>query len=208
MYAHIQLGCTDLGRATAFYDAVLAPWGLARANDAHDMGAAGVIWRCGGRRWPQFVLNTPLDGHAPSVANGSQVSFLAPSRAAVDEAWHAALALGAQDEGAPGVRARYAPDFYAAYCRDPQGHKLCFVHTSSGAIRRELTMLPVRAVSCGYILPRRIPRLARACRGTPLVNAPGAARIPRAVGPCRTFNHPDSSAIAAGSQPPVADSHF
>ena len=39
------------------------------------------------------------------------------------------MALGAMDAGGPGLRPRYAPDFYAAYCHDPEGHKLCFVHT-------------------------------------------------------------------------------
>jgi len=57
------------------------------------------------------------------------VSFLAASRQAVDAAWKSALAQGATDVGAPGLRPRYAEDFYAAYCLDPEGHKLCFVHT-------------------------------------------------------------------------------
>ena len=47
----------------------------------------------------------------------------------VDKAWIAAVSGGATDEGKPGIRYLYAPDFYAAYCLDPEGHKLCFVHT-------------------------------------------------------------------------------
>lgn len=48
---------------------------------------------------------------------------------AVDKAWTTALAAGAKDQGKPGIRHLYASDFYAAYCFDPEGHKLCFVHT-------------------------------------------------------------------------------
>ena len=61
---------------------------------------------------------------------GSQVSFLTDSRATVDALWADALRAGATDEGAPGLRPQYASDFYAAYCRDPEGRKLCFVYTS------------------------------------------------------------------------------
>jgi catechol 2,3-dioxygenase-like lactoylglutathione lyase family enzyme len=129
MYAHIQLGVRNRDAMTAFYDKVLAELGLVRVTDLEAVGPAGVIWRRPDRRWPQFVIDAPFDGRPATTANGSQVSFLAPSRAAVDAAWTVALSLSATDLGRPGVRSRYAPDFYAAYCLDPEGHKLCFVHT-------------------------------------------------------------------------------
>lgn len=40
--------------------------------------------------------------------------------------------MAAKDLGRPGLRLRYAEDFYAAYCRDPEGRKLCFVQTAEG----------------------------------------------------------------------------
>ena len=70
-------------------------------------------------------------GQPATVGNGSQVSFLTDSTATVDALWADALRAGGTDEGAPGLRPQYASDFYAAYCRDPEGHKLCFVYTSS-----------------------------------------------------------------------------
>lgn len=42
--------------------------------------------------------------------------------------FYTALAMGAQDEGAPGLRPQYGQDYYGAYCRDIEGNKLCFVH--------------------------------------------------------------------------------
>lgn len=128
MYAHIQLGVHDLHKMTAFYDRVLRELGLTRATDLRQVGPAGVIWHASGSRWPQFVINVPLNGAPATTANGSQVSFLAPSRDAVDSAWKAAIAASGKDLGPPGLRAIYAPDFYAAYCLDPEGNKLCFVH--------------------------------------------------------------------------------
>ncbi|BEP43790.1 VOC family protein [Variovorax sp. V15] len=129
MYAHIQLGARNLPLMCAFYDQVLAHLGLERVVALENIGPAGLYWRRPGRRWPQFVINRPFDGMEAGVGNGTQVSFLADRRGTVDAMWAAALAHGGRDEGAPGLRARYAPDFYAAYCRDPEGNKLCFVHT-------------------------------------------------------------------------------
>jgi catechol 2,3-dioxygenase-like lactoylglutathione lyase family enzyme len=129
MFAHIQIGVKDLARMCAFYDLVLAHFELKRAVELSHVGPAGVYWQRPGQRWPQFVIGAPVNGEAPSCGNGSQVSFLATSRSVVDAAWATALAHGGADQGAPGLRPRYASDFYAAYCLDPEGHKLCFVHT-------------------------------------------------------------------------------
>ena len=107
---------------------MLAPLGLARAEGGTIGGRPGLLWRRPGQRWPQFCVQLPWGGLPATWGNGVQVSFAAPSREAVDAAWHAALAHGGTDEGAPGLRERYAPDFYGAYCRDPEGNKLCFVH--------------------------------------------------------------------------------
>ena len=100
--------------------------------DAPDLEcAAGGIWRKPGMRWPQFALNEPFDGMPATTANGSQISFLCASRGEVDTAWNTAVGHSATDAGKPGLRPQYAADFYAAYCLDPEGHKLCFVHTDS-----------------------------------------------------------------------------
>ena len=130
MYAHVQLGARNIGLMIRFYDKVLIELGIVRVTPLDQIGPAGVIWRKLPSRWPQFVINEPWNREMASVGNGSQVSFLAPSSNAVDAAWRAALSMGAKDCGSPGLRSRYAPDFYAAYCLDPEGHKLCVVHTS------------------------------------------------------------------------------
>lgn len=129
MFAHIQIGARDLPRMCAFYDRVLVHFGLERSVPLEAVGPAGLVWRMPGRRWPQFVVGTPFDGGEATVGHGTQVSFLAGARSAVDAAWQTAMSSGGVDRGLPGLRLRYAPDFYAAYCLDPEGHKLCFVHT-------------------------------------------------------------------------------
>lgn len=129
MFSHVVVGARSLASLATFYDAVLAPLGLIRAEAGMIGGQPGLLWQQPGRRWPQFCVQPPINGLPATWGNGVQVSLAAPSREAVDMAWRAALAHGGTDEGAPGLRERYAPDYYGAYCRDPEGNKLCFVHT-------------------------------------------------------------------------------
>ena len=122
MFSYVSLGTQDLARAMRFYDAVLAPLGLARIEDydPEDRSAAWGLDDPGPHLW----VTQPFDGAPSSAGNGSMVSFLAPDRAAVDAFHASALAHGGTDEGAPGLRPQYGPHFYAAYVRDPDGNKL------------------------------------------------------------------------------------
>jgi catechol 2,3-dioxygenase-like lactoylglutathione lyase family enzyme len=122
MFSYVSLGTRDLARAMRFYDAALAPLGHQRVEDydPEDRSAAWGLDDPGPHLW----VTQPFDGAPASAGNGTMVSFLAPSRAAVDAFHAAALAHGGTDEGAPGLRPQYAPYFYAAYVRDPDGNKL------------------------------------------------------------------------------------
>ncbi|MEQ8349384.1 MAG: VOC family protein [Sneathiellaceae bacterium] len=128
MFSHVMIGANDLDGMVAFYDAVLAHAGLERTTPLRPVGPAGILWQKDGQRWPQFALRAPIDGRPASAGNGVQVSFMCRSPAAVQAAWATALAGGGSDEGPPGDRPVYSDDFYAAYARDPEGNKLCFLH--------------------------------------------------------------------------------
>lgn len=127
MFSHIMIGANDVEAMVAFYDAVLTCADLHRTTEVDQAGPAGVIWQRGQQRWPQFALRSPLNGNPATAGNGVQVSFRCRSRAAVLSAWQTALSHGGTDEGAPGDRPVYAEDFFAAYARDPEGNKLCFL---------------------------------------------------------------------------------
>jgi len=133
MYTHIQIGARDWPRLVAFYDLALAPLGLLRSNSIETAGPAGVIWRPPLQRWPSFVVAPPFNGLPATWGNGAQVSFRAASRGIVDRCWTLAVEHGGRNEGQPGLRTWYAPDFYAAYCRDPEGNKIAFVCADDAA---------------------------------------------------------------------------
>ena len=124
---YTTLGTTDMARSTRFYDAVLAPLGYAQnPGTAEDWTAYGAPSYDAG---VSLQICLPFDGQPPSPGNGAMTAFEAKSPAEVRAFHTAALAHGGTDEGAPGIRAMYSPDFYVAYVRDPDGNKLaCVFH--------------------------------------------------------------------------------
>lgn len=128
MFSHVTVGCRDLERAIAFYDAVLIPLGLQRRVAAPHDGPPDACWLTPGHPLPGFYVSTPFDGQPASVGNGSMVAFAARSPAAVDAAHAAGLAAGGTNEGAPGPRPHYGQGYYGAYLRDPDGNKLHVVY--------------------------------------------------------------------------------
>ncbi|MEL6318267.1 MAG: VOC family protein [Pseudomonadota bacterium] len=131
MFSHVTVGASDLERAGAFYDAVLIPLGLGRREVEPDGGPPALCWVSPHRAFPMFFVFEPYDGRAARAGNGAMVSFIAPSREALDRAYAAGLAAHGSDEGPPGPRPHYAPDYYGAYMRDPDGNKICLVHRPS-----------------------------------------------------------------------------
>jgi len=117
MLGYTCLGTNDLERAGRFYDGLLGEMGMKRLKEAPIF----IAWSATDGA-PAVMLIKPNDGNAATVGNGVMVAFGMDSKADID-AFHArALELGATDEGAPGQRGE---TFYAAYVRDPDGHKIC-----------------------------------------------------------------------------------
>lgn len=115
--SHVSLGTNDYPRAKAFYDAVLATLQIRCVMDFD--GGAGY-----GRKFPEFWIQSPLDGGRANAGNGVHIAFLANTINEVN-AFHAkALELGGKDDGSPGYRPEYTPEYYAAFVRDLDGHKI------------------------------------------------------------------------------------
>jgi catechol 2,3-dioxygenase-like lactoylglutathione lyase family enzyme len=76
--------------------------------------------------WNDFALAVPDDEHP--LTRRAHVAFVAPSREAVDAFWQAGLDAGLRDNGAPGPRERYGPDYYGAFLLDDQDNNFEAVH--------------------------------------------------------------------------------
>ncbi|MBC3918647.1 VOC family protein [Undibacterium sp. CY18W] len=123
MISHIFTGIRDFNVAFGFYSALMTELGLVlKFSDAKKPWAG---WMSPDQPRPLFVIGQPFDGEPASAGNGQMIALLAPSREAVRRCHALALAHGAVDEGEPGLRPHYHPNYYGAYFRDPDGNKLC-----------------------------------------------------------------------------------
>lgn len=119
MLHHVSVGASDIRRATKFYDAALAPLGMERVME---FGNTAVAYGSKGRA--EFWVQLPHDGEPVSAGNGVHICFTAPSTEAVQAFHEAGLGAGGADDGAPGPRPQYSPDYYGAFLRDPDGNKI------------------------------------------------------------------------------------
>lgn len=110
MYDHIGLKVKDVAASVRFYKAALAPLGHAIDDSGSGFGPPGEpgLWLYGGAR-----------------AKGStHVAFRAKDKGAVDRFHQAGLKAGGSDNGKPGLRTDYSPNYYAAFLVDPDGNNV------------------------------------------------------------------------------------
>ena len=117
MIGYVTLGTNDIGKAAAFYDALLAEIGAGRGMQSDSF----IAWSTGPTA-PALAVIKPHDGNAATAGNGTMVALVVDSTDKVDRLHAKALSLGAKDEGAAGPRGDSG--FYAGYFRDPDGNKL------------------------------------------------------------------------------------
>jgi catechol 2,3-dioxygenase-like lactoylglutathione lyase family enzyme len=117
LISHVSIGTNDFARATAFYDRVLPTLGCQRVMEHPGAQAYG-------KAYPEFWVQTPIDGKPAVVGNGTHFGFVAPNKQAVHDFHAAAIAAGGTSEGAPGPRPEYGEPYYGCFVRDPDGHKI------------------------------------------------------------------------------------
>src|SRR3954468_23419087 len=119
MIDHVGFSVSDYPRAKAFYQSALAPLGYVLIKevqqDANGAPAAGF----GINNKPDFWI-----GGEGALNKSVHVAIATKDRASVDAFYKAALAAGARDNGAPGVRPHYHANYYGAFVLDPDGHNI------------------------------------------------------------------------------------
>lgn len=120
MIDHTGVVVSDFERSKVFYQTALGAIGyqilmsLSAAQTGHtDVAGFGEPPK------PDFWISSGKP-NSPAV----HVAFRVPSRSLVDAFYQAAMAAGGRDNGGPGVRAHYHPNYYGAFVLDPDGHNI------------------------------------------------------------------------------------
>ena len=120
MIDHVGITVGDFAKSRAFYVKALAPLGYAPLMEFSAAGTGHVdVAGYGVAPKPDFWIS----GGKPNVPP-IHVAFRADNRALVNAFYAAALAAGGRDNGPPGLRPHYHPNYYGAFVLDPDGHNI------------------------------------------------------------------------------------
>jgi catechol 2,3-dioxygenase-like lactoylglutathione lyase family enzyme len=120
MIDHTGIAVSDLERSRTFYEQALAPLGYLPIVEL-PAGVSGAIFAVG------FGVPPKPDfwvGAGQPQASNVHIAFRADNRAEVDAFYEAAMAAGGRDNGAPGLRPHYHPNYYGAFVLDPDGYNI------------------------------------------------------------------------------------
>lgn len=119
---HTGVNVNDYEKSKAFYKTVLAPLGIEMLMEF------GKACGFGRGQKPDFWLAGEKSSYQTDAQRAAitpvHIAFAARSKADVDAFHAAAIAAGAKDFGAPGLRTMYHPNYYGAFVLDPDGHNV------------------------------------------------------------------------------------
>jgi len=115
VFDHVTIRSSDRAASERFYLTVLAALGI-EPNPTDETFM----------EWEDFSLVPADDEHPPT--RGVHIGFVARSRELADEFWRVGTAAGYRDDGEPGPRPEYGPDYYGAFLLDPDGNSAEAVH--------------------------------------------------------------------------------
>jgi catechol 2,3-dioxygenase-like lactoylglutathione lyase family enzyme len=117
MIDHISVGVADLEQAKVFYEQLLSIIGYQKLVErSTDVGF--------GKKYPEFWLNHRPDLVPQDEDTGTHICFRASSVEQVDAFHQVAIRLGASCSGKPGYRKEYSNNYYAAFIKDANNHKI------------------------------------------------------------------------------------
>jgi catechol 2,3-dioxygenase-like lactoylglutathione lyase family enzyme len=138
MWDHVGVYTSDFEDSTRFYDLVLGTLGIERTGTG-----GGYV------EWEPLVIG-PATAERPPT-RGLHVGFAAPSREHVDAFWQAGVDAGYRDDGPPGPRPEYGPDYYGGFLLDPDGNSAEAVHHDRVANRQVIDHLWFRVADVAAV---------------------------------------------------------
>ncbi len=115
MFDHVKFGVSDFAASKAFFLAALEPLRIAVVSEGTP--AYGIELSSDGKTSLCMFQTEKQPAHL-------HLAFTAANRPQVDAFYRAALGAGGQDNGAPGLRPHYHPNYYAAFVIGPDGHNI------------------------------------------------------------------------------------
>ena len=109
MFDHVTIRVTDRAASERFYNTVLQTLGIDESYRTRTV-----------TEWRDFMVTGADPEHPPT--RGLHIGFAAPDHDRVDAFWQAGVDAGYRDDGAPGPRPGYGPDYYGGFLLDPDGN--------------------------------------------------------------------------------------
>jgi catechol 2,3-dioxygenase-like lactoylglutathione lyase family enzyme len=131
VFDHVTIHVSEIDASRPFYELAMSTLGFGEpSSDGHFF------------EWEDFSIAPARDDRP--VTRNLHVGFVAGSREAVDEWWKTMTAAGHRDDGEPGPRPQYNPDYYGAFVLDPDGNSVEAVHLYPGRKRDRIDHLWIR----------------------------------------------------------------
>ena len=156
MWDHVTIRASDRAASRAFYELALAELGF-------------EITTAGGHFDEWWDFSTSEARPDRPVTRGLHLAFVAQSREVVDAWWQALSRAGYRDDGAPGLRAQYSPEYYGAFVLDPDGNSVEAVHSGerkTGENRIDHMWIRVRDLDASKRFYETVAPFGDFCLGT------------------------------------------
>ena len=110
---HVGLTVGDYEKSKQFFSRALAPLGIELAMEISGYAGFGKSGK------PEFWVEGGSETHRPM-----HIAFIADNRDQVKAFYAAAMAAGGKDNGPPGIREIYPPNYFGAFVIGPDGHNV------------------------------------------------------------------------------------
>ncbi|WP_439143936.1 VOC family protein [Planktotalea sp.] len=127
MISYVTVGADDIAAAKRFYASFLPALGYGFSEGSEGLSYALPVPHGERPLLPDYYVKPTYNGQPATAGNGTMIAFETDTHEQVRRLHAAALDAGGQDEGQPGFRASYGPNFYVGYLRDPQGNKIALI---------------------------------------------------------------------------------
>jgi catechol 2,3-dioxygenase-like lactoylglutathione lyase family enzyme len=132
MFDHVTLRVSELAASARHYTTLLDTLGVALLDGDPSLP-----------EWENDLSLAQADAEHP-VTRNLHLAFFAPAHDEVRTFWRTGVDAGLADDGEPGPRPEYRPDYFGGFLRDPDGNSVEAVFLDQGHRRGQIDHLWIR----------------------------------------------------------------